>query len=130
MKKILLLLSCWMMLGMALANRPTLHWLEGNWEGTGGDIGTDFKWTIKLKYKADDKTIWLEYPSHTCGGYLKIITIESGKATTLEDVNYGLGQCNTGLKVTIKQESDGTITLTYYNPGETKAKATAKLTRV
>jgi hypothetical protein len=130
MKNLLVLLMCCTLLGSLQAERPTLHWLEGTWEGTGGDVGTDFRWTIKLKYKADDKSIYLEYPSHSCGGYLKIITIESGKATTLEDVNYGLNSCNTDLNVTIDQESDGTITLAYYYKGEKKPKAIAKLKRV
>ena len=119
-----------LLLSPGLNARPTLHWLEGNWEGTGGDVGTSFNWTIKLSYKADDKKIVLTYPSHSCGGYLKIIDIESGKANTLEDVNYGLNSCNTGLTVLIKQESDGSITLSYYNPGTVSPKAIAKLKRV
>ena len=129
-KKISILLLL-MTLGIGgFAMKPTLHWLEGTWEGTGGDVGTDFRWTIKLKYKADDKSIYLEYPSHSCGGFLKIITIENGKANTLEDVNYGLNSCNTDLNVTIDQESDGSITLSYYIKGATKPKAIAKLKRV
>jgi hypothetical protein len=130
MRKSIFLVVLLIIIGTAYAERPTLYWLEGNWEGTGGEVTVDFHWTIKLKYKADDKSIWLEYPSHSCGGYLKIITIETGKATTLEDVNYGLNSCNTGLKVLIDQESDGSITLTYFNPGESKPKAIAKLKRV
>lgn len=111
------------------ANRPTMHWLEGNWEGTGGDVNTNFNWTIKLTYKADEQTILLEYPSHSCGGSLKIITIETGKATCMEDVNYGLGQCNSGLKVFIKQESDGSISLSYYYVNNPNIKSSAKLKR-
>lgn len=110
--------------------RPTLHWLEGKWEGTGGDVNSSFNWTITLSYKEADKTITLEYPSHSCGGLLKIITIETGKATYLEDVNYGLGQCNTGLNVNIKQESDGSITLSYYYIGNTSMKSWGKLKRI
>jgi hypothetical protein len=123
---LILLLS----LSLGISARPTLHWLEGNWEGTGGDVGIDFHWTIKLSYKENDKKIQLTYPSHSCGGSLKIIDIESGKANTLEDVNYGLNSCNTGLTVLIKQESDGSITLSYYNAGTVSPKAIAKLKRV
>ncbi len=113
----------------ALANGPTMHWLEGNWSGTGGDINSTFNWTITLSYKADESTIKLAYPSHSCGGTLKIITIETGKANCIENVTYGLGGCSTGLKVTIDQESDGSITLMYYYTENSVAKSTAKLTR-
>lgn len=112
------------------AKGPTLHWLEGNWEGTGGDVNISFNWTITLSYKADDKTIKLTYPSHNCGGSLKIISIENGKATCLEDVNYGLGQCVSGLSVMINQESDGSITVKYYYVGSSTLKSIAKLKRV
>jgi len=113
----------------SFAKGPTLHWLEGQWEGTGGDVSISFNWTITLSYKADDKSIKLTYPSHNCGGSLKILTIESGKATCMEDVNYGLGQCVSGLSVTINQESDGTITVKYYNVGTNILKSIAKLKR-
>jgi hypothetical protein len=112
------------------AGRPTLHWLAGNWEGTGGDVNTSFNWTITLSYKENDESIVLTYPSHNCGGSLKIVTIETGKATCMEDVNYGLGQCNSGLKVLIKQETDGTISLAYYYVGNANIKSTARLRRI
>jgi hypothetical protein len=114
----------------SFANGPTLHWLAGNWEGTGGDVNTSFNWTITLTYKENDESIVLTYPSHNCGGSLKIITIETGKATCIEDVNYGLGQCSSGLKVYIKQETDGSISLSYYYVGNSKIKSAAKLKRV
>jgi hypothetical protein len=114
----------------AFANRPGLHWLEGRWAGTGGDVNSTFNWTITLSYKAESKTIQLTYPSHNCGGSLQIITIETGKATCMEDVNYGLDQCNSGLKVYIKQESDGSISLSYYYVGNPSMKSAARLKRI
>jgi hypothetical protein len=89
----------------------------------------NYNWTITLSYKADDKTIKLTYPSHNCGGALKILSIETGKAVCLEDVNYGLGDCISGLDVTILQETDGSITLTYYVAGTQKVQSIAKLKR-
>ena len=131
MKKIsLTIFILFSLIGSSFAKGPTLHWLEGNWEGTGGDVSIHFNWTITLSYKADDKSIKLTYPSHNCGGSLKILTIESGKATCMEDVNYGLGQCVSGLSVTIDQESDGSITVKYYYLGTSTLKSIAKLKRV
>lgn len=113
------------------ATGPTLHWLEGNWEGTGGTVNYTPSWTITLSYKVDDKSIKLAYPSHNCGGSLKVISIETGKAICVEDLNYGLeGGCITGLDVLIKQESDGSITVTYYYAGTQTIKSVAKLKRV
>ena len=130
MKQCILILSfllAGIMSGWCL--RPELHWLEGTWEGTGENLSAHYPWTIQLIYHADDAYIRLEYPSHHCGGALKIITLEAGKASCVEDVNYGLDQCISGLKVSIVQEQDGSITVTYYNLGENSIRAVAKLVR-
>ena len=129
-KRILILLFLVHSVSYAMANRPTLHWLEGIWAGTGGDVNSTFNWTIKLTYSADESFIHLVYPSHNCGGSLKIISIETGKAVCLEDVNYGLGSCSSGLKVLIHQEPDGSIILDYYLEGKTTMKSTATLKRI
>ena len=129
MKKYTTLLFFLLIFSIGWCNGPTMHWLEGNWVGTGGDVNSTFNWTITLSYNVDDQSIKLEYPSHSCGGSLKILTIETGKANCVEDLNYGLGGCNTGLKVTIKQESDGSITLNYYYAGNSTIKSSAKLKR-
>lgn len=111
------------------AKMPDLHWLEGEWEGNGGEQSISFSWTIRISYKADANIIKLEYPSHSCGGTLKIISIEKGNATCTEDLTYGLSQCSTGLKVTLKKELDGSITLAYYYADTKTLKSTAKLKR-
>lgn len=129
MKKYLLSILILISLQSNFAFGPMMHWLEGSWTGNGGDVNTNFNWTITLSYHPDDKVIILTYPSHSCGGNLLINNISTGKADCTEDLSYGLGGCNTGLKVTINQESDGSIVLEYYNIGTTSVKARAKLVR-
>lgn len=47
---------------------------------------------------------------------MKIITIESGKATCMEDVNYGLDRCGNGGVLVVSSIDKQYISIAYYDP--------------
>lgn len=102
-------------------------WILGVWEGTGYQVNTDTKWTIKFTAEKDKYTI--EYPSLNCGGEWKPIKVGKKKATFRETMIFGKDKCTDGGEAIIEKISATQISFKFIDVGSPDINATAVLKR-
>lgn len=103
------------------------NWILGVWEGTGYQVDTDTKWTIKFTAQKDKYTI--EYPSLNCGGEWKAIKIGKKKAIFRETLAFGQDKCADGGQAIIEKISATQISFKFIDVGSPDVNSTAVLNR-
>lgn len=102
-------------------------WLRGTWEGTGYQMDTNTTWTMLLRVRGGKYLI--EYPSLSCGGSWKRLSINSRVATFRERITVGRGECVDQGRVVIQRLNGKQIAYRFYQRGATEVSASAILNR-
>jgi hypothetical protein len=120
---LLLLLAC----SAASAQSKSTAWIKGTWEGTG--YQTDDKSTWDMVLKAVGKRFAIGYPSLSCGGRWKLISINASRARFRERLDHGQDKCADNGNVLIQRLNRNQILFLYSNQGEKALTASAILNR-
>ena len=134
MRKLLVVLGLLLLLAStAAAQSKSTSWLRGTWEGTGyqTDSAGDNTWPMTLtvkRLKNGRRTFSIEYPSLTCGGRWRLLSIQGSKARFREELNHGQGNCADKGLVMIERIGRQLIFL-YSNQGSREITASAVLNR-
>jgi hypothetical protein len=107
----------------AISNR----WLEGIWEGTAYQSNTRENWTIKVT--VHNGTYRIDYPSLSCGGEWKLISMDASTAKFKEKLTYGQDSCVNDGNVTIQKLNNFQVAYWYVEPNQTRVTAIAVLDR-
>ena len=134
MRKSFLVLGLLLLLtSTAAAQGKSKSWLRGSWAGTGYQTDTDGEstWPMTLAIKrtrSGRRTYSIEYPSLSCGGRWKLLSVNGNRARFREQLNHGQDNCaNNGL-VRIERIGRQLIFL-YSNQGSREITASAILNR-
>lgn len=102
-------------------------WLNGTWEGTGYQIDTDSTWTMRLRGRGGKYLI--EYPSLSCGGRWRLISINSTRAVFRESITFGQNACVDKGSVVIERLNGRQIAYRFSHRGASDISASAILNR-
>ena len=115
----------------AAAQGKSKSWLHGSWEGTGYQTDDQSSWAMKLtikRSKGGRRTLAIEYPSLSCGGHWKLLSISGSQARFRELLNHGQDKCSDKGLVLIEIKGRQLIFL-YSNQGSREITASAVLNR-
>src|SRR6185436_3054068 len=112
---------------VASAQSKSNSWIRGTWEGTG--YQTDDKSTWEMVLKAGQKEFAIEYPSLSCGGRWRLISISAWRARFRERLDHGQDKCADLGVVVIQRLNRNQILFLYSNQGEKELTASAILNR-
>lgn len=118
-----LLLSCAAASGQAKSN----SWLRGNWEGTG--YQTDDKSTWEMALKVSGRRFAIDYPSLSCGGHWRLISLTATRARFREKLDHGQDKCADKGIVLIQRLNRNQLLFLWSYQGEQAWKASAILNR-
>ncbi len=103
------------------------HWLKGIWEGTGYQIDDQSTWTMRLA--AGARVFSIEYPSLSCGGRWKLISIDAYRARFKEKLDHGQDQCVDNSNVVIQRLNKRQVVFLFSYPGKREVYASGILKR-
>jgi hypothetical protein len=109
------------------AQSKSNSWIKGNWEGTG--YQTDDKSTWAMVLKAGGKKFSIDYPTLSCGGRWRLISINASRAQFRERLDHGQDKCAEGGSVLIQRLNRNQIMFLYSYKGEKALTASAILNR-
>lgn len=112
---------------VAAAQSKSNSWIKGIWEGTG--YQTDDKSTWEMVLKAGGKRYAIDYPSLSCGGRWKLISLSASRARFRERLDHGQDKCADSGNVLIQRLNRNQILFLYSNQGEKALTASAILNR-
>ena len=117
----------------AAAQSKSTSWQRGTWEGTGyqTDSAGDNTWPMTLtikRFKSGRRTFSIEYPSLSCGGRWRLLSIQGTNARFREELNHGHDNCADKGLVRIERIGRQLIFL-YSNQGSREITASAVLNR-
>ena len=131
MRQAVLLIGLFLVLVPSLAaQKKSMSWLRGAWEGTGYQTDDNTTWPMKVtvRLKGRRRTVLVDYPSLNCGGRWKLLNMNQSKARFREVLDHGQDQCSDKGLVTIERIGRQLIFL-YANQGSRKITASAVLNR-
>lgn len=102
-------------------------WIRGTWEGTGYQTDDQSTWTMVLK--AQGRNFSIDYPSLSCGGKWRVISIGAWRARFVERLDHGQEKCADRGNVTIRRLNRNQLIFWWSYQGETAVKASAILNR-
>jgi hypothetical protein len=111
----------------AAAQKKSLTWLQGTWEGTGYQIDSQSTWTMRLTAKG--RRFSIDYPSLNCGGTWKLITMNAYRARFKEVINYGKEECALNGSVVLQWLNKNQAMYLYSNAGTREISASSVLKR-
>jgi len=103
------------------------NWLKGIWEGTGYQIDDQSTWTMRLA--AGARVFSIEYPSLSCGGTWKLISIDAYRARFKEKLDHGQDQCVDNSNVVIQRLNKRQVVFLFSYPGKREVYASGILKR-
>jgi len=103
------------------------NWLKGIWEGTGYQIDDQSTWTMRLA--AGARVFSIEYPSLSCGGRWKLISIDAYRARFKEKLDHGQDQCVDNSNVVIQRLNNRQVVFLFSYPGKREVYASGILKR-
>lgn len=132
MRKTLVVLGLLLLLAStAAAQDKNKSWLRGSWEGTGYQTDDQSSWAMKLtikRSKGGRRMLSIEYPSLSCGGHWKLLSISGSQARFRELLDHGQDKCSDKGLVLIERKGRQLIFL-YSNQGSREITASAVLNR-
>ncbi|MEP6819169.1 MAG: hypothetical protein ABJA18_06515 [bacterium] len=132
MRKTLVILGLLLLLtSTAAAQRKSGSWLRGSWEGTGYQTDDQSTWAMKLtikKSKGVRRTFSIEYPSLSCGGRWRLVSMNRTEARFRELLDHGQDKCSDKGKVIIERKG-GQLIFLYSNEGSREITGSAVLNR-
>jgi hypothetical protein len=125
----ILVATFWLVIFAAPVSAQTKSgsWIRGTWEGTGYQIDDQSTWTMVLKGRGRNFSI--EYPTLSCGGRWRLISINASRARFIERLDRGQDKCTDNGKVIIQRLSESQLLFLYSNPGTRDVIASAVLNR-
>lgn len=111
----------------AAAQSKSTSWIKGTWEGTG--YQTDDQSTWAMVFKAGGKRFAIDYPTLSCGGRWRLLSINGSRARFRELLEHGQDKCADNGNVTIQRFNRNQIIFLYSNHGEKALTASAILNR-
>ena len=102
-------------------------WLRGTWEGTGYQIDDQSTWAMRLTTRGHKFSI--EYPSLSCGGRWRLISINGYRARFRERLDHGQDKCTDNGAVVIQRISRRQVLFLYSLTGKREVTASAVLNR-
>jgi hypothetical protein len=111
----------------ASAQSKSTSWIKGTWEGTGYQTDDQSTWAMVLK--AGGKRFGIDYPSLSCGGSWKLISLSGSRARFRERLDHGQDKCADNGNVLIERLNRNQILFLYSNQGEKALTASAILNR-
>jgi hypothetical protein len=109
------------------AQKKSSGWLSGTWEGVGYQNDDKTTWEMKLSARGGRYSI--DYPSLSCGGRWKLISIDAARARFREILDRGQDKCADRGKVLIQRLSRRQILFLYSYKGDRDITASAVLYR-
>lgn len=109
------------------AQTKSATWMRGTWEGTGYQIDDKSTWTMLLK--ARGRSFAIDYPSLSCGGRWRPISIGAARARFVERLDRGQDKCADKGIVTIQRVNRNQVIFWWSYAGDTEVSASAVLTR-
>lgn len=115
----------------AAAQGKSKSWLRGAWEGTGYQTDDDSTWPMRLTITKLNgrRTFSIDYPSLSCGGRWKLLSINRSKARFREQLDHGQEKCTNNGRVVIERIGRGQFIFLYSNQGSREITASAVLNR-
>lgn len=111
----------------ASAQSKSNSWIKGTWEGTGYQTDDNSTWAMVLK--AGGKRFAIDYPTLSCGGRWRLISINASRALFRERLDHGQDKCADNGNVLIQRSNRNQIVFLYSNQGEKALTASAILNR-
>ena len=102
-------------------------WIKGTWEGTG--YQTDDKSTWAMVLKASGQRFAIDYPSLSCGGRWRLISLNASRARFRERLDRGQNKCEDNGNVLIQRLNGNQIMFLYSYKGDREVTASAILNR-
>ena len=109
------------------AQTKSRSWLRGTLEGTGYQIDDQSTWTMRVT--AGRRKVLIDYPSLSCGGSWKLISIDATRARFKEKLDHGQDKCTDNGGVTVLRLSKKQVVFLYRIAGSRDVTASAVLTR-
>ena len=109
------------------AQTKSVSWIRGTWEGTGYQMDDKSTWSMLLK--AQGRRFSIDYPSLSCGGQWKLISISPSRARFSERLDHGQDKCADRGIVTVQRITRNQLMFFYSYQGEKKVTASAILNR-
>src|SRR5580765_1231710 len=110
-----------------MAQQKSSAWIKGTWEGTGYQI--DDKSTWEMKVTARGRRVTVEYPSLSCGGRWKLISINQSRARFREILDRGQDKCADRGNVLIQRLNRKQVVFLYAYEGKRDVSASSILNR-
>jgi hypothetical protein len=106
-------------------------WLRGAWEGTGYQTDDNSTWPMRLTItkRKGRRTYSIDYPSLSCGGRWKLLSINQSKARFREQLDHGQDKCTDNGQVVIERIGRRQLIFLYSNQGSREITASAVLNR-
>ena len=120
------LLSLFLSSAICAQTKPN-KWLRGIWEGSGYQIDDQSTWTMRLT--AGARQFSIEYPSLSCGGRWKQISIDAYRARFNEKLDHGQDQCVDNSNVVIQRLNNRQVVFLFSYPGKREVYASGILKR-
>lgn len=121
--------ALWVVISAAAVSAQTKSssWIRGTWEGTGYQTDDKSTWTMVLK--AQGRRFTIDYPSLSCGGRWKLISINASRARFRERLDHGADKCADRGTVTIQRINRNQLLFFYSYQGDKRITASAILNR-
>ncbi|HXI25542.1 MAG TPA: hypothetical protein VNG71_16875 [Pyrinomonadaceae bacterium] len=111
----------------AAAQTKSHSWIRGVWDGTGYQVDDKSTWPMTLI--ARGRTFSINYPSLSCGGHWKLISINSSRARFREVLDHGQDKCADKGSVLIQRLNRNQIVFLYSYAKTKEISASAVLNR-
>ena len=123
----LLLATALVISGSVSAQTKSRSWIRGVWDGTGYQVDDKSTWAMTLI--AHRKTFSINYPSLSCGGHWKLISINASRARFREVLDHGQDKCSDKGNVLIQRLNRNQIVFLYSYAKTRDISASAVLNR-
>jgi hypothetical protein len=109
------------------AQTRSVSWMRGTWEGTGYQTDDKSTWTMVLKVQG--RKFSIDYPSLSCGGQWRLISVSASRARFRERLDHGQDKCADRGIVTLQRLNRKQVIYWWSYQGDTVVKASAVLNR-
>jgi hypothetical protein len=123
----LLIAAALVISGSASAQTKSRSWIRGVWDGTGYQLDDKTTWAMTLI--ARGRTFSINYPSLSCGGHWKLISINSSRARFREVLDHGQEKCADKGTVLIQRLNRNQVVFLYSYRKTREISASAVLNR-
>lgn len=102
----------WIIIVFTFSSCSSTLWIQGTWNGTGYQDDGQI-WEVLLHANNPD-TIKIEYPDLACGGNWKITSDSTHQMRFIENIVFGVENCDQGTEITVNKISKTEIEVLYY----------------